>query len=229
MGGPSRRSFVRSDAQVLLQDDVGAARSGIRLSGGRQGHRLGAPDADRRPDLGWVARCRRARERAAGSVVGARRSGRVLASRTSSLPPSSSWRPSRSTNAGVAPWRPRRWWRQRSIAFAALQRPATETLLSLVVAAYSVAAYQQRSAGQTLAILALAGRIRHLLDGCERQLGRDGERRVLHGGPPVRDRSDRVEPASTHRSGARAWRPAMPSRSSGAGSRGSSTMWSRTA
>ena len=42
-----------------------------------------------------------------------------------------------------------------AIAFGALQRPATETLLSLVVAAYSVAAYQERSAGQTLAILAL--------------------------------------------------------------------------
>ena len=42
-----------------------------------------------------------------------------------------------------------------AIAFAALQRPATETLLPLVVSAYSVAAYQARSTGQTLAILAL--------------------------------------------------------------------------
>jgi signal transduction histidine kinase len=41
------------------------------------------------------------------------------------------------------------------LAFGALQHPATETLLPLAIAAYSVAAYQQRSAGQTIAIGAL--------------------------------------------------------------------------
>jgi signal transduction histidine kinase len=41
------------------------------------------------------------------------------------------------------------------LAFGAISHPATETLLSLAVAAYSVAAYQRRSAGQTMAILAL--------------------------------------------------------------------------
>jgi signal transduction histidine kinase len=41
------------------------------------------------------------------------------------------------------------------LAFGALQHPATETLLPLAVAAYSVAAYERRSAGQIVAIGAL--------------------------------------------------------------------------
>ena len=41
------------------------------------------------------------------------------------------------------------------LAFGAISHPATETLLPLAVAAYSVAAYQRRSAGQTIAITAL--------------------------------------------------------------------------
>jgi signal transduction histidine kinase len=40
-------------------------------------------------------------------------------------------------------------------AFGTLYHPATETILSLVVAAYSIAAYRQRSAGQTIALVAL--------------------------------------------------------------------------
>ena len=42
-----------------------------------------------------------------------------------------------------------------ALAFGALQHPATETVLPLVVAAYSIAAYQRRSAGQIVAIGAL--------------------------------------------------------------------------
>ena len=41
------------------------------------------------------------------------------------------------------------------LAFGAISHPATETLLPLAVAAYSVAAYQRRSVGQTIAIAAL--------------------------------------------------------------------------
>jgi signal transduction histidine kinase len=41
------------------------------------------------------------------------------------------------------------------LAFGAISHPATETLLPLAVAAYSVAAYQRRSVGQAIAIAAL--------------------------------------------------------------------------
>ena len=90
------------------------------------------------------------------------------------------------------------------IAFGALHRPATETFLSLVVGGVldrrlpaPLHRPNDRAPGSPRGI-------RRVLGGCEHQLGRDGERRVLHGGSPVRDRSDRVEPASTPRSGARA-------------------------
>jgi signal transduction histidine kinase len=43
------------------------------------------------------------------------------------------------------------------LAFSVLDHPATEVLLSLVVAAYSIAAYRPRSTVQTLVLLALVG------------------------------------------------------------------------
>ena len=90
-----------------------------------------------------------------------------------------------------------------AIAFGALQRPATETLLPLAVARLLGRRLPATIRRPDARDRGARRRVCHLLDGWERQLGRDGERRVLHGGRAVRVRSDRVEPPPAHRSGAR--------------------------